>query len=148
MNERSRETGRQRVNVVPFPTSLSTRIFPPWRSTMPRLTDRPSPVPSPSLFVEKKGSKIRRQDGRRNARSRIANFDHTDSFDHGRSDRQHPSVLHRLDRIQHQIHQHLLDHVPIDHDIRQPRDRIQFPTRCGSGQRDASSRPTPCSRRD
>src|SRR4029077_11202438 len=58
MNERSRETGSQRVKVVPFPTSLSTRILPPWRSTMPKLTDRPRPVPSPSLLVEKKGSKI------------------------------------------------------------------------------------------
>src|SRR4029077_2347355 len=58
INERSRETGRQRVKVVPFPTSLSTRIFPPCRSTMPRLTDRPRPVPSPSPFVVKKGSQI------------------------------------------------------------------------------------------
>src|SRR5262249_46978812 len=58
MNERSRDTGRQSVKVVPFPTSLSTRILPPWRSTMPKLTDRPRPVPSPSLLVEKKGSKI------------------------------------------------------------------------------------------
>ena len=56
---RSGETGNQSVNTVPFPTSLSTRILPPCRSTIPRLTDKPSPVPSPSFFVVKNGSKIR-----------------------------------------------------------------------------------------
>src|SRR5262249_31602434 len=58
-NERSLESGRHKVNVVPFPTSLSTKILPPCRSAMPRLTESPNPVPSPSLFVVKNGSKMR-----------------------------------------------------------------------------------------
>src|SRR6185437_12760163 len=56
---RSRDTGRHRVKVVPFPASLSTKMFPPCRSMMPRLTESPSPVPSPSPLVVKKGSKTR-----------------------------------------------------------------------------------------
>src|SRR4029078_6904301 len=58
-NDRSLDNGRHKVNVVPFPTSLSTRILPPCRSAMPRLTESPSPVPSPSLFPVKNGSKMR-----------------------------------------------------------------------------------------
>src|SRR6476619_2986868 len=58
-NDRSLDNGRHKVNVVPFPTSLSTRILPPCRSAMRRLTESPSPVPSPSFFVVKNGSKIR-----------------------------------------------------------------------------------------
>lgn len=37
-----------------------------------------------------------------------------------------PSVFHRLHRIQYQVHQHLLDHVPIEHDIRQPLTESRF----------------------
>src|SRR6266540_522117 len=46
-------TARSRV---PFPTSVCRSILPPWRSTMPYTTERPSPVPR--SFVVKNGSKI------------------------------------------------------------------------------------------
>src|SRR5450756_3046606 len=45
--------------VDPLPTVLSTSITPPWALTMPWLTDSPSPVPLPTSFEVKKGSKIR-----------------------------------------------------------------------------------------
>ena len=38
-------TGNQIVNAVPSPTSLSTRISPPWAWTMSRAMARPSPMP-------------------------------------------------------------------------------------------------------
>ena len=40
---------------------LSTWMSPPWPFTMPWTTERPSPVPSPTGFVVKNGSKIRRR---------------------------------------------------------------------------------------
>src|SRR5436309_201101 len=52
-------TGKKMVNCVPLPGSLATSIDPPWLVTMPWTTESPSPVPSPTAFVVKKGSKIR-----------------------------------------------------------------------------------------
>src|SRR3990172_2044964 len=43
--------------LVPSPGLVFTIIFPPWSSMMPWLTARPSPVPLPTGFVVKKGSK-------------------------------------------------------------------------------------------
>src|SRR5450759_5079005 len=54
-------TGRNTVKQVPERPRrrvLHTRIEPPTRSTIPKLTHRPSPVPLSPLVV-KKGSKIR-----------------------------------------------------------------------------------------
>jgi hypothetical protein len=50
--------GRQISNSVPRPTSLSQWIRPPLAVTMPYTVDRPSPVPTPTPFVVKNGSKI------------------------------------------------------------------------------------------
>ncbi len=44
--------------MVPWPTVLSTEICPPIPVTMPWQMDRPSPVPTPSGLVVKKGSKM------------------------------------------------------------------------------------------
>ena len=46
-----RRIGSRTVNVVPWPTTLSTSIVPPWRRTMSQDTERPSPVPTPTGFV-------------------------------------------------------------------------------------------------
>jgi hypothetical protein len=42
-------TGRRMVNVEPFPSALSTSIFPPMRSTTCLTMERPRPVPPTSL---------------------------------------------------------------------------------------------------
>ena len=55
---RGRPTGSRIVNVEPAPSTVSTRISPPCRDTMPYTMASPSPVPLGPL-VEKKGSKIR-----------------------------------------------------------------------------------------
>ena len=47
------------MNVLPLPSSLVAVIQPSWSSMIPWVTLRPSPVPSPTPFVVKKGSKIR-----------------------------------------------------------------------------------------
>ena len=55
-------TGSETVNRAPPPSSdprFSTEILPPSCSTTPSVTDRPRPVPSPTGFVVKNGSKIR-----------------------------------------------------------------------------------------
>src|SRR5882672_362369 len=52
-------TRKRRRNVVPRPSSLSTRISPPWARMIPNVTARPSPVPLPGGLVVKNGSKIR-----------------------------------------------------------------------------------------
>ena len=46
-------------NVEPSPTLLSTSIAPPCALTMPWLTDKPRPVPLPTSFEVKNGSKMR-----------------------------------------------------------------------------------------
>src|SRR6266542_6123221 len=48
---RTCNAGSRTVNTVPFPTWLRTPISPPWRWTIPRLTDSPNPVPSPCPLV-------------------------------------------------------------------------------------------------
>src|SRR4051812_9882092 len=50
--------GSQMTNRVPVPTSDSTSMRPPCCCTILYEIDRPSPVPLPISFVEKKGSKI------------------------------------------------------------------------------------------
>src|SRR5262249_5605748 len=55
----ARSSRRRIVNVVPLPTSLSQVRVPPFRSTPARASDRPCPVPRPTSFVVKKGSKMR-----------------------------------------------------------------------------------------
>ncbi len=45
------ESGRHTTIVVPLPGLLSASMVPPWFLTIPRLTDKPSPVPRPSGFV-------------------------------------------------------------------------------------------------
>src|SRR4051812_40748021 len=47
------------VNVEPLPMTDETSIVPAWLWTMPRLTERPRPVPETSGLVVKNGSKIR-----------------------------------------------------------------------------------------
>src|SRR6266404_863682 len=51
-------TGIEIVKVVPLPGALVTSILPPCRWMMLCEIDKPSPVPSPTGFVVKKGSKI------------------------------------------------------------------------------------------
>src|SRR5207302_4782139 len=51
--------GSRTVNRLPLPGSLATSIVPPCAWTIPRLTERPSPVPFTAGFVVKNGSKIR-----------------------------------------------------------------------------------------
>src|SRR5579885_624959 len=50
--------GNKILNLVPTPGSLSQLISPPCSLMMLRHTERPSPVPSPTGFVVKNGSKI------------------------------------------------------------------------------------------
>ena len=50
--------GKNTINVVPLPTSLSTSIQPWCCLAMPYTVARPSPVPFPVLLVVKNGSKI------------------------------------------------------------------------------------------
>jgi hypothetical protein len=45
-------------NSLPSPVRL-TSIRPPWATTMPWTIDKPTPVPSPTGLVVKKGSKMR-----------------------------------------------------------------------------------------
>jgi hypothetical protein len=51
--------GRYTVNVEPLPGVETTSIHPPCSRTMPHVTLSPRPVPSPTSFVVKNGSKIR-----------------------------------------------------------------------------------------
>src|SRR3990172_6899476 len=55
----SSTTGIRTVNTAPFPGSLRTVISPLCFFTMSEVMLRPSPVPLPTSFVVKKGSKIR-----------------------------------------------------------------------------------------
>jgi len=50
--------GRKTERLVPFSGSLSTYTAPPNCETIPCTTESPSPVPWPTFFVEKYGSKI------------------------------------------------------------------------------------------
>src|SRR5579884_125193 len=50
--------GNKILNLVPTPGLLSQLISPPCSLMMLRHTERPSPVPSPTGFVVKNGSKI------------------------------------------------------------------------------------------
>lgn len=50
--------GREMMNVVPFPGSLSTSILPLWSWMIQKTRLSPMPVPFPALFVVKKGSNI------------------------------------------------------------------------------------------
>src|SRR5581483_10473452 len=52
-------TGSTMRNVAPAPGALSTSIRPPCAATTLWLIARPSPVPAPTSFVVKKGSKMR-----------------------------------------------------------------------------------------
>ncbi len=45
------ESGSHTTIVVPLPGLLSASMVPEWFLTIPRLTDKPSPVPRPSGFV-------------------------------------------------------------------------------------------------
>ena len=54
-----RGAGRSTRNVEPFPGVDSTWISPPRPLTMPWQIERPSPVPTPTGFVVKNGSKMR-----------------------------------------------------------------------------------------
>lgn len=53
--ERRAPAGKSRKKVLPFPSSLSTPSWPPWASTMSRVTYRPSPSPScrPAVLARK-----------------------------------------------------------------------------------------------
>src|SRR5262249_27866346 len=51
--------GRCTRNVLPFPISDSTSMNPLCSVTMPYATDKPRPVPPPTSFVVKNGSKMR-----------------------------------------------------------------------------------------
>ena len=53
----SRDAGKYTLNDAPRPTSLYRLIRPPWFRTMAATVDKPRPVPFPSSFVVKKGSK-------------------------------------------------------------------------------------------
>src|SRR5579872_3417031 len=55
------EIGRSMSTRVPRPSSLSIVMTPPCAVTIPCTTERPSPVPLPTSFVVKKGSKTRRR---------------------------------------------------------------------------------------
>src|SRR5438552_3300034 len=55
---RSPSIGIEMMNVVPLPGTVLTAKFPPWRCTILCEMDKPRPVPSPTAFVVKKGSKI------------------------------------------------------------------------------------------
>ena len=52
------EDGKVRMNVVPSPSAVSTRISPPYFITSRRAMVRPKPVPWPGALVVKNGSKI------------------------------------------------------------------------------------------
>ena len=60
--------GSSRMKRVPRPSWLSTRIAPPWPSTMLLTIDSPSPVPFLSPFVVKNGAKTCARCSRRDAR--------------------------------------------------------------------------------
>src|SRR4029453_8873843 len=52
-------SGSSMTKVVPSPGDDPTSMRPPWRSTMPYEIERPRPVPCPTGFVVKNGSKTR-----------------------------------------------------------------------------------------
>src|SRR5207253_3183959 len=52
-------TGSRTTKVAPFPGALCSWISPPWRATSEWAMASPSPVPWPTAFVVKKGSKTR-----------------------------------------------------------------------------------------
>ena len=60
------------TNSAPRPTSDDTVSVPPCDSAMPRLTDRPSPVPPAARFVVKNGSKMRLERRGLDARAVVA----------------------------------------------------------------------------
>ncbi len=53
------EGGRRRMNWAPLSVVLEACRLPPGLWTMPRLTARPTPVPTPNALVVKIGSKMR-----------------------------------------------------------------------------------------
>ena len=53
------DSGMYRCTTVPRPNSLYTVAAPPCSTTVPYTAASPSPVPCPTGFVVKKGSKIR-----------------------------------------------------------------------------------------
>ena len=131
-----RMRGRWTRNVDPFPTSLSTSIVPPWASTIPWLTDNPSPVPIPILGGEKgienppevflgySASGIgdrkfhhRHGDGAGLRRSRLRQPP--------RADDDAALSINRMLGVDQQVHDDLLDLVRIDPDLRQGAIEIQ-----------------------
>jgi hypothetical protein len=53
------QSGNQKLKAAPLPGALTISICPPSCLVMPNTVVIPSPVPSPTSFVVKKGSKIR-----------------------------------------------------------------------------------------
>ncbi len=104
---------------------------------MPYAVERPRPVPLPTSFVVKNGSKTRRRVSRVHPDARVGDLEHdvrsrhelggTDGrppFVHprvGRADGEVAAVRHRVSRVDHEIHEHPLDLSAIAHDGRHHR---------------------------
>ena len=67
--------GRRTRKTDPFPGADSTSISPPRPLTIPWQIERPSPVPTPTGFVVKNGSKIRGRTLRRDAAAGVGDLD-------------------------------------------------------------------------
>ena len=117
-----------------MPGSLSTVMEPFDCFTMPSTTERPSPVPSPTDFVVKNGSKLILDDLGRNANARVADHEpHVEPrldavrVSSGRRDTEvgeiyveHPALLtHGEDGVGTEVHDNLLDPPGVAED--QPR---------------------------
>src|SRR5439155_22727000 len=116
--DRTAMAGSRTVNVVPRPTWLLTAISPPCRSTIPRLTESPNPVPSPCPLVVKNGSKI----FGRTSGEMPQPVSSTSIVHHGPSWPERTVTTPSADRlhgVEYQIHEHLLEHVLVRHEVRQ-----------------------------
>ena len=101
-------TGRRTVHVVPFPSRETTRISPPWLSTIPRIAA--SPIPRPTPFVVKNGSKMRVIVFRIDPRPRVRHFENDASVPGLgiRANREPAAARHRLRGVQAKPHHDLL----------------------------------------
>ena len=99
--------GSQTRKVVPWPTWLSTSMFPPWARTIRCTIINPRPVPFFLRCVKRVENPVDLL--LRNAAAGVRDA-HPDALGTcARLQRQHAAPRHRLHRVLDEVHQHLLD---------------------------------------